>query len=312
MLQLRQSTETTENLGPFLSNDTGTLNLTDLVITPNFVKVGKNGGTMLAKDNGGTGVYNTDGDYQITFGTGDVDTLGKIKYSINIGTALPVWGEYEVISQENYDWLYGTNKLDTGTAERVNSAPASNPSGGTVELAIQTNTLPDSLGTVAQVLSVNDKTAYSLAPDQSGVTTGTVGRANSIPSSNPSGGTVELAIQTNTLPQSLGTVAQVLSVNDKVSYSLAPDQSGVTFGTANLAIQISNLTFDGTRAQVNLQAVGGAGTLDTRTWENAFKRILAGVAGPIDRSTNIYAYKSQADTETVFTHTSTEGSRTLT
>jgi len=159
---LRQNTETTENLGPFLSNDTGTLNITNLVITPDLIKIGKNGGTMLAKEQAGTAVYNTDGDYQFTFGTGDTDTLGKLRYSINVGTSLPVWGDYEVVTQNVYDSFFGTNKFDVGTAERVNSAPASNPSGGTVGLAIQVNTLPSTLGTVQNVLAVQDKTAYSL------------------------------------------------------------------------------------------------------------------------------------------------------
>lgn len=310
---LRQSTEVTVTEGPFLSNDTGTLNLTDLVITPDLVKLSKNSGTLVAKEHVGTGAHNSDGEYDLTFGTGDTDTLGNLKVSVNIGTSLPVWNYYEVMEASKYDAFKGTNSIPVGTAERVNSAPASNPSGGTVELAVQVNTLPASLGTVAQVLSVNDKTAYSLSADQSGVTIGTTERANSVPASNPTGGTVELAIQVNS-----GTTDRVNSVPNPTAgtialvTTLADDQSNVTFGTGNLAIEVSNLTFDGTRAQVNLQAVNGVGTLDTRTWENAFKRILAGAGGPIDRSTNIYAYKDQANANTVFTLTSTEGSRTLT
>jgi len=136
MPYLRQSTVGTLIVGPMMDNNTGTLALTNLSIVPSDVMLSKNGGAFAAKNHAGTAQHGTRGDYHVVFDATDTNTLGRFRYNISKGTALPVWDTYDVISQERYDWFYGTNKLDVGTAERVNSAPASNPTNGTIGLVL--------------------------------------------------------------------------------------------------------------------------------------------------------------------------------
>lgn len=162
MPHLRQSTVGTIIVGPALSNDTGTLALTNLTIVPGDVMLSKNGGAFAAKNHSGTAAHGTRGQYHVVLDATDTNTLGRLNYDVLNGTALPMWGEYEVIEAAKYDGIYGTNSI-----------PVASPTGGTVDLAVQTNTL--TTGTVGLAVQVNS---------------GTVDRANSVP--DPSAGTVDL------------------------------------------------------------------------------------------------------------------------
>jgi len=299
---LRQSTEVTLNEGPFLSNDTGTLNLSNLTITPDLVKVSKNDGTMVAKEQAGTAVFNSDGDYLVTYGTGDTSTLGKLKVSINAGTALPVWNTYEIVEATKYDAFMGTNSIPVGTVEystssnltKIDGNPTNNNSAvlslnqldiqngtgaaviaystGAVTLDLQV--LGGNSDCISAVTSGNGHAMYleavsgnalygysslgnAVVIESEGASSnglvcigsnadiladivGTLNSVSSIPS--PTGGTVDLAIQVNTLPSTLGTVQNILANQDKTGYDLNADQSAVTFGTVGRVISIPNST----------------------------------------------------------------------
>ena len=208
MPHLRQSTVGTIIVGPALSNDTGTLALTNLTIVPADVMLSKEGGAFAAKNHAGTAAHGTRGQYHVVIDATDTNTLGRLYYDVSKGTALPMWGEYEVMEATKYDGIYGTNSIPTGTAENVLSIPAI--TSGTVGLAIQVNT-----GTVARAISVDNPTGgtVGLAIQVNG---GTVGRANSVP--DPTAGTIGLAAAVTNLTFSGSAVdCNLMKVNTQAT-----------------------------------------------------------------------------------------------
>ena len=159
MPHLRQSTVGTIIVGPALSNDTGTLALTNLAIVPADIMISKNGAAFAAKNHAGTAVHGTRGQYHAVIDATDTNTLGRFYYDVTVGTALPMWGDFEVIEATKYDGIYGTNSIPTGTAEAVLSIPSVTV--GTVDLAIQTNSVV--AGTVDLAVKVNSGTTDLVA-----------------------------------------------------------------------------------------------------------------------------------------------------
>lgn len=155
---LRYNTAGTYNLGPFMDQTSGTGTVTNLVLTPDTIRISKNGGDFTPTASTGTGAHDEKGWYKVGYPASDVGSLGQLEVMVH-EAALPVWKTFDVIPQNVYDSFVGTNSFPVGTAEAVLSVP--NPSGGTVNLAIQVNTL-NSVGTVAQLLNNQDKTGYSL------------------------------------------------------------------------------------------------------------------------------------------------------
>lgn len=149
MQYLRQNTQGTWKAGPFLDETSGTGTVTSLTITPDLVRLSKNGGNYAAKAQAGTAAHDESGFYDIIFGTGDADTLGRLRAMVHSG-ALPVWDEFQVIEETKYDWLFGTNDLDVGTAQNVLSIPGV----GTVDLAISVGTA-DSVNSIPSVGTVD-------------------------------------------------------------------------------------------------------------------------------------------------------------
>lgn len=56
----------------------------------------------------------TGGMFHVTFVTGDVDTLGQLQFYLRDDDAcLPIWHEFEVVSQSYYDAKYGSDFMAT-------------------------------------------------------------------------------------------------------------------------------------------------------------------------------------------------------
>lgn len=129
MLYLRQSTAAQARLlGPFVAEADGITLLTALTIANTDVKLSKAGGTMAAKNSGG-GTHDADGWYAITLDATDTNTVGTLQVSCKMATALSVYFEATVLTQQAYDSIYGSaasgaqQPLSTGTARGGGNNP---------------------------------------------------------------------------------------------------------------------------------------------------------------------------------------------
>ena len=288
MQHLKQSPVGTWKAGPFMDQTSGTGTVTNLTITPNLVRLTKNGANMAAKNHAGTGAHDESGFYDIVFDATDTNTLGRLRALIHTG-ALPVWDDFEVMAATKYDWLYGAGTLNVGTADAVLSIPAI--TSGTVGLAIQVNS-----GTVDRSVSAGTIDRANSIPDPSAGTIGLAVQVNSgtvdaaLNASNPSGGTVDLAIQVNsgTVDAALnaanpsgGTVDLAVFVGGgTVVASNAASPSG---GTVDLAIAV------GTADRVNSSPAPSSGTIGLAVQVNTGTVLRAISAGTVDRANSVPA-----------------------
>jgi hypothetical protein len=336
MPNLRQSTVGTLIIGPAMSNDTGTLPLTNLTIVPGDVMLSKDGGAFAAKNHSGTAVHGTRGQYHVVIDATDTNTLGRLYYDVTNGTALPMWGEYQVIEASKYDWLNGTNSIEqptggtvdlsvqvntgtvlrantVGTTERANSTPTNNPTGGTVDLAVAINTNGDKTGYSVSSGSVDLAVQVNTGTVLRAVTVGTAERVNSAPSSNPTGGTVDLAVAINTnndktgYAVSSGSVDLSVIVGTTFSQQLVDDiwdepLTGVahnvnTSSGRRLREVASDVILSGTTPssndRISIQLDANASAID-RTYDPAVITIVAGTG--IGQSRQIWEYNGTTKT----------------
>jgi len=143
-----------------------------LTIQKADVRLSKNGGNMAAAaaDQGESdagAAHDELGYYDISLGTGDTDTLGRLKVMVSESGALPVWAEYEVVPANVFDSIVaGTDKLDTNAAELGGTAQTGRDIGASVLLSSGTGTGQISLSSGAVTAgTVSDKTGYGLADD---------------------------------------------------------------------------------------------------------------------------------------------------
>lgn len=105
---LRQSTATTQKLGPFLDPADGVTPLDSLTLT---VKLGKAGGALTAKAEPSNPAHDADGFYDCNFNETDTNTVGiMLIESTNAGLQLPVWNYFFVLPQTVYDMFAGTGE----------------------------------------------------------------------------------------------------------------------------------------------------------------------------------------------------------
>jgi len=172
MIYLKQSTAATIKLGPFVDATDGVTAETGLTIQKADVRLSKNGGNMAAAaaDQGESdagAAHDELGYYDISLGTGDTDTVGRLKVMVSESGALPVWAEYEVVPANVFDSIVaGTDKLDTNAAELGGTLQSGRDIGASVLLSPGTGTGQISLSSGAVTAgTVSDKTGYGLADD---------------------------------------------------------------------------------------------------------------------------------------------------
>lgn len=130
MIYLKQSTAATIKLGPFVDSGDGVTAETGLTIQKADVRLSKNGGNMAAAaaDQGESdagAAHDELGYYDISLGTGDTDTLGRLKVMVSESGALPVWAEYEVVPANVFDSIVaGTDYLQADAVEIHSDATA--------------------------------------------------------------------------------------------------------------------------------------------------------------------------------------------
>lgn len=122
MLFLKQSTALQSDLlGAFVDEDDGKTAETGLTIANTDIRLSKNGGNMVAKNSGG-GTHDEAGWYTVTYDATDTDTIGRLRVSVHVAGALPVWAEYQVLEGTVYDALFGS-----GAMAELTAAPSATP-----------------------------------------------------------------------------------------------------------------------------------------------------------------------------------------
>lgn len=117
MRELRQSTATTQKIGPFVDDADGKTLETELTIAQGDVKISKNGGTYAQKNDATGCTHDASGEYGCPFDATDTGTLGTLTAVIAVAGALPVKEYFSVITAEQWDTKYGSDKFTVEIAE---------------------------------------------------------------------------------------------------------------------------------------------------------------------------------------------------
>lgn len=120
-INIRQGTARVIRFGPFLSPTDGVTPVTGLISklddadgSPTGIWISKNGAASTVRHATITATtYDRDGYYLVTLDTTDTGSTGDlhVEYS-EPATTCPVWVDLNVMSQQAYDSLYGTDYLD--------------------------------------------------------------------------------------------------------------------------------------------------------------------------------------------------------
>ena len=90
-------------LGPMVSSDGA--GLVSLVMTPQLIRVSKNGAAFVAKNlTSSNAIHNECGYYSTIFDNTDTNALGRMTVAISMATMLPYWGQYTVLPPERFDY----------------------------------------------------------------------------------------------------------------------------------------------------------------------------------------------------------------
>lgn len=115
-LIIRQSTEITAKIGPFLDATDGVTEETGLAA----------GGTEISKNGGAyatgpvLGTHDAEGWYPITLTATHTDTVGRLRVkSQNAATHLPVWIELQVVEEAIYDAMFASGATAPATASAL-------------------------------------------------------------------------------------------------------------------------------------------------------------------------------------------------
>lgn len=106
MFEIRQSTATTINIGPFINETDGCTPETALTLAPADIKLSKNGAKLAQKVETSTATHDANGWYTCKLDAKDTDTLGRLLVSVQKPGALPVWHECHVVFGDYWDMKY--------------------------------------------------------------------------------------------------------------------------------------------------------------------------------------------------------------
>ena len=108
---LRYNTSATVKLGPFVSSADGYTEQTSLTLSQSDIRLSKNGGDFAQKDETSSGTHDENGWYDVNLSASDIDTMGRLDIAVSEGGTLPVWATFMVMSEQEYDALYGDETL---------------------------------------------------------------------------------------------------------------------------------------------------------------------------------------------------------
>ncbi|HRS28491.1 MAG TPA: hypothetical protein P5255_09515 [Phycisphaerae bacterium] len=117
MTWLRQGTEVTVKLGPFVDAADGATAETALSIDQADIRLSKAGGAFDETHVEDGAAHDEAGWYDVTLDADDTDTLGELVVSVQVAGALPVWERYTVVPAEVYDAVIGGTGLHVYWAE---------------------------------------------------------------------------------------------------------------------------------------------------------------------------------------------------
>lgn len=108
MRELRQSTSVDLPIGPFLDGTDGVTPETSLTLTRPDIRLKKNGGAWAQKAAAQTLSHEENGFYEVTLDATDTDTLGCLRLAVFESGAAPVWEDFMVLTQGEWDAKYAT------------------------------------------------------------------------------------------------------------------------------------------------------------------------------------------------------------
>ena len=117
MQELKQSTQITLNIGPFLDDTDGKTAEVGLSIAQADIQLSKNGGAFAQSNHSGGAAHDADGWYQLILDTTDTNTLGRLIVQIAESGALPVWEYFNVVTANYWDTKYSTDKFEVDVVQ---------------------------------------------------------------------------------------------------------------------------------------------------------------------------------------------------
>jgi len=114
---LKEDVAVTILLGPFVDEANGYSLESGLTISSSDVKITKNSGNMLGKDEGSSCQYEGSGMYKCPLGATDTSDVGILNVNVVESGARPVSQTYLVLPANVYDALFGTDKLEVDCIE---------------------------------------------------------------------------------------------------------------------------------------------------------------------------------------------------
>jgi hypothetical protein len=114
---LRQGTESTVILGPFVDDTDPKVLETALSITQADIRLSKNGADFAQSNNDSGAIHKENGYYAVPLDIVDSGTLGILDIQINKSGALSVWKSFMVIAQHFYDVMMGVDILHVDTTQ---------------------------------------------------------------------------------------------------------------------------------------------------------------------------------------------------
>jgi hypothetical protein len=162
--ELRQSTSVDLPIGPFLDAADGVTPETGLTITQPDVRLKKNSAAWAQKNAAQTLSHEENGFYEVTLDATDTNTLGMMRLAVFESGAAPVWEDFRVITQAEWDAKYATAVRPTAAdiADAVwDEVAAGHQTDGTFGQAVGDAAGDDSIfsiasGTRTAVLNLND------------------------------------------------------------------------------------------------------------------------------------------------------------
>jgi len=136
-LPLRYSTaDQTVLLGPFLDDTDGKTPETGLSIANTDIKINKHNGTTFSSKNSGGATHIANGYYYATLDATDTDTIGRMVIAVNMTGALPVWHEFEVMSQQEYDAKFGSGYASVNVVQVAGTAQTARDLGANLDTTV--------------------------------------------------------------------------------------------------------------------------------------------------------------------------------
>lgn len=168
---LKQGTNTTIKLGPYVASADGNTKQTGLTVAQTDILVSKNGAAFATKAATGGGTHDASGMYGAVIGTGDSASVGVLDVFSHVSPALYIKQSYTVLPSVVYDSLVGgTDLLQVDAHQSSGAAITGYLDVGISSRMAATATVSASFATATQVTdktgytasTVSDKTGYAL------------------------------------------------------------------------------------------------------------------------------------------------------